>query len=661
MSGTRRRLATTFTIGATTGAAVCALVTTGVLGGAAGLVSAVGSLTRVPTASADELPGFRDCEQLRQWYVEAALPHVGPWGYGGGPVAMFAERSDAGGVVPEDQPAQTAGDVGADAGTAGAGTAAAGDAVGSSGTGTTVQEVGVDESDVAKTDGALVVRVVGDDVVVTDVSGSRPRELSRTSLPGPRLDRPELLLRDDRVVVVGDELGPSFWGGSVEGSGRVLPSGPADSVTHLVTLDLRDPAAPRVTSHRAVDGGAVSTREYADGTVRIVVTTGLPPMDFVEPNRDRSPAAALRRNRNIVRSATIDEWLPGVRRSAAGRAPLVDCRQVRHPRRPSGFGTISVLAFPFDDPERLDTTAVAAAGDLVYSSASRLYVATTTGDVPPAWPTDTPDASVPAPSPLRTEVHAFAVDGPRTAYVASGSFDGTVKDRWSFSEYEGHLRVAASLPPTRRGIDNGVLVLDEHGDRLDEVGRVDGLGRGEDIQSVRWLGHLAIVVTFRRTDPLYSVDLSDPDTPRVVDALKIPGFSSYLHPLGDDRLLGVGHDISARTGSDLGAQAATFDLRDPGHVRRLGTYGFGPQTDTGVAMDPRTFTYLPDRRVLLVTVQDWSTGSSRVVALRVRGDGSLTLQRSWAGDADTSAARALPLGGGRVALVGDTVRVVVVP
>ncbi|QWZ08262.1 beta-propeller domain-containing protein [Nocardioides panacis] len=619
--GARRGLGG-FAAGVTVGAAACALLTTGLLGRGADLVG--------PAAVAGELPAFDDCAQLRQWYVDRAVPLVGPYGFGGGPVVpMFAERSGSSASLD-----------------------AAG-AVGSSGTGTNTQEADVDESDVAKTDGSLVVRLADRSLVVTDVSGAAPVELSRTRLPGPALVRPELLLHDDHVVVVGDEPGPGVgWPEGAAIDRTFLPGRPGDTRAHVISFDLADPAAPTVTDQQVVDGGALSTREYADGTVRVVVTTDFPPLDFVQPNRDRTPAEATRRNREIVRATGIDDWLPGVRSDGGAEHPLLACSEVRHPLQASGFGTISVLTFPFDEPGRTTATAVTAAGDLVYSSATRLYVATTSGG--PVLTT----GDAPLPRVATTEVHAFALDGGGTTYTGSGSFHGTVEDRWSFSEHDGRLRVAAEFPRDQGPADNGVLVLTERDGRLVETGRVDGLGRGESIRSVRWFGDLAIVVTFRETDPLYTVDLADPDRPRVVGELRIPGFSSYLHPVGGDLLVGVGHDGSA-DGADLGAQAATFDLRDLSAVRRRDTLGFGPSTDVSAGVDPRAFSYLPDVRVLVTPVQDWARGGARFVALRVGADGSLTETGSWVsrgyGGED---ARTLPLGGGRVALVGDVVRVV---
>jgi uncharacterized secreted protein with C-terminal beta-propeller domain len=165
-----------------------------------------------------------------------------------------------------------------------------------------------------------------------------------------------------------------------------------------------------------------------------------------------------------------------------------------------------------------------------------------------------------------------------------------------------------------------------------------------------------VLVTFRQTDPLYTVDLSSPRDPRVLGALKIRGFSSYLHPVGGNLLLGLGQDATGR-GAALGGQAATFDLTDLRSVERRDTFGFGPASE--VAREPRAFTYLPDRRIALTVAQSWNTGRGELVALHVGSDGSLTTSRSWAlhrWAADR--VRTLPLGDGRVAVVDRGVRLV---
>ena len=603
-------------------------------------VLAAPPLTGPATASA--LPAFAGCEQLRQWYVDSALPMVGPWGLGSpGYYPALEDQMLMSPAAPEQSAAQSR--------------AESGDALGNGSTGTNVQEVGVDEPDVAKTDGDIVVRTVtGGDVVVTDVRG-QPRDLSRVSLPG-LLDSAELLLVEDKVVVIADE---GSYGG-VPAPTQFDIAGPmpddADSSTSVFVIDITDPSSPRIESRQRFGGGLVSARSY-DQTVRLVITTGAPTLDFVQPNRDRTPAQAGSQNREIVRASAIGDWLPGVRSgSGSAETPLLDCDDVRHPEKPSGLGTISVITFDADTPAQRSATAVTAGGELVYSSSDRLYVATTADD---SWGEPVPlmESGEPIlPEPSRTQLHAFALDGAETTYVASGSVPGRVRDRWSFSEYDGHLRVATALdPPLGRdpwtSTENAVVVLEERDTDLVEVGRVAKLGIDEEIQSVRWFGDLAVVVTFRQVDPLYTIDLSDPTSPRVLGELKIPGFSAYLHPVGGDHLLGLGQDATLQ-GSTTGAQAAVFDIGDLADPKRVSTAAFGPETALIATSDPRAFTYLPEQRTALTPVQSYRSGHTRLAILKLASDG--TINRTTTGRIagwDPSGLRTLPLGNGKVAVV----------
>lgn len=599
----RRRGWASFGVGA-----VATVATTALLTGIAGPPGGLGKVV-IPPAAASELETFEDCEQLRRWYVDAALPHVGPWGLGGpfwGPVPLAASARSS--TVELDA-------------------AAPQDAVGSGATGTNVQEAGVDEPDLAKTDGRLLAHVEGRRLVLTDVAGTEPRELS--TLPLPRgLGATELLLVGDRVVVLGTSGRDHHP--FVDTADRIAVPWPGAGSTRVLVVDVSEPGGPVTSSDTTYDGSLVSARQY-DDVVRLVLSTQTPALDFVQPRRGLSRAEAKRENRRIVRDSSIDAWLPRVE-SDGTSSRLVGCSDVRHPERASGYGTVSVVAVDPADPDIRHATAVTTGSDLVYSSTDRLYLATHDR--------------------RRTGVHAFALDGLDTRYVASGSVRGWVRDRWSLSEYDGHLRVATALGKDPWDPDeNGVVVLRESGDDLVEVGRVEDMGIDERIQSVRWFDDLAVVVTFREVDPLYTVDLSDPTDPRVLGELKIPGFSAYLHPLGDGLLLGLGQD-ARRDGRTLGAQAAMFDLRDLSAPRRLATAGFGRSTEFVAGWDPRALTYLPGSRTVLAVLSDWRAGGTRLVVLGVGPDGTLTERsREVVAGWDSGRVRTLPLPDGRVALV----------
>ena len=250
-----------------------------------------------------------------------------------------------------------------------------------------------------------------------------------------------------------------------------------------------------------------------------------------------------------------------------------------------------------------------------------------------------------------TPLFAFALDGTDATYVASGEVEGTIADRWSMDAVGGSLRVAVG-PSSETGNFNSVLTLREEGSDLVEDGRVDQLGVGEQIKSVRWFDDLAIVVTFRQTDPLYAIDLSDPAAPRLVGELKIPGFSEYLHPLGEQRLIGMGQDATL-DGVTRGAQAALFDvtdLADPAPARRRplrrGARRPAPATD------PRQFTWLPEQRtVLTVVCQGW-TGTTGWVSVLSLADGSMSNRMvEVEHGTDVADVRLVPLASGKVALV----------
>lgn len=301
------------------------------------------------------------------------------------------------------------------------------------------------------------------------------------------------------------------------------------------------------------------------------------------------------------------------------------CEDVRHAPNPRGASTLLVTTFDLDRGlEPRHTTGVTTDGDLVYAAEDRLYVATS------RWGTSAPPADV-RPSDtsttgmeqeVSTELHGFDTSSPdRTTYTGSGSVPGYVMGRWALSSYEGHLRVATTSAPPWGGdtpSESSVVVLSERENGLVQVGRLNGLGVGERIYAVRYFGDLATVVTFRQTDPLYVVDLADPTAPKLLGELKIPGFSTYLHPVGDDLLLGVGMDADSG-GRTTGMQVSLFDVSDrskPVQVDRLPLgQGWTPAAD-----DSRAFGYDVERRTALLPYSTWD-GQQQSSALGIRVEG----------------------------------------
>jgi len=244
-------------------------------------------------------------------------------------------------------------------------------------------------------------------------------------------------------------------------------------------------------------------------------------------------------------------------------------------------------------------------------------------------------------------VHAFdTTSDTETDYLGSGSVPGYVLGRWALSRYDGALRVATTRQPpwgttgpdgsagTIAETSSMVVKLAERDGALVETGRVSGLGKGEQIRAVRYFGDIAAVVTFRQTDPLYLLDLSA--DPRVVGELKVPGFSTYLHPLGNGLLLGLGQDATA-TGQVTGMQVSVFDVSDLSHPVLHDRLRLGPGWSAAMD-DSRAFGYDPGTRLATLPFTSYDPTKAQqerasALGVSVAEDGTLSL----AGRLDTPA------------------------
>jgi len=260
-----------------------------------------------------------------------------------------------------------------------------------------------------------------------------------------------------------------------------------------------------------------------------------------------------------------------------------------------GFGTSDWLSYSVvgsidlnesGAPSVHDTKTLAGYSGSIYCSADNLYTAAGRWDV----------GNV-------TDITRISVSGGDIVPMASGVINGSVKDQFSMSEYDGYFRVAATYTETEevfhrydedindgfftsifkgivsdeedgyysydvKGTDTRVYVLDMD---LNLVGSVEGLGEGEQLKSASFSGNMAYVVTFRQTDPLYAVDLSEPTAPVVLDEFKINGFSTYMQSWGEGLLFGFGQDAND-SGRITGVRMTMFDNSDPNDLKAADVY-----------------------------------------------------------------------------------------
>ncbi len=325
-------------------------------------------------------------------------------------------------------------------------------------------------------------------------------------------------------------------------------------------------------------------------------------------------AAATARNREIIEASSLSDWVPSTHAAADGSgtaAPLLGCDDISAPPEFAGLGFSSVvtvdLAGSLTAPHAVG---VLAGSDLVYASPTTLYLTST------RWQTWRPTGE--GADRTRTDLHAFDISDPVGAtFLGSGSVVGSLLNQFSLSEHEGVLRVASTVDPSwfedpaaAPPGESRVTNLRLSGGTLNQVGLLTGIGVDERIFGVRFLGDEGYVVTFRQIDPLHVLDLSDPAAPKVAGELEMPGYSAYLHPIGDGLLIGVGADADA-DGRRTGTQVSLFDVSDPtAPVRRAHVTLPGAWTD--VEYDHLAFLWWPaaSRLVLPIAQVDGATGGN---------------------------------------------------
>ena len=462
---------------------------------------------------------------------------------------------------------------------------------------TNVQEAGVDEPDWVKAAGTTLYVARDGKLRALDASGDRARELGAIDVPGYTQ---ELLVRGDRALVIATLGYGSIVMAQVPG---VAPSHWLGR-TQLLEVDVSDPAHMRVLRTLDVEGSYLSARLTGE-TARVIVRTEPRGLELPQTEPTATPGELRREWRRSVRRTRTRAWLPSAvfrdrRRGSARRRAIVRCRQVRRTQAFSGLGTLTVLTFDMSGSRpvlpAVDADALMTDGDTVYASEDRLYVASQRWLEPDASRGEILDESA-------TGLHAFSTrKAGETGYVGSGEVPGYLLNQWSLSEHEGTLRAATtSMPPwdSDAEAESSVRTLQERDGRLVQIGRVGGLGRGERIYAVRYIGDTGFVVTFRQVDPLYTLDLSDPAAPRVAGELKVPGYSAYLHPVGDGLLLGVGQDATAE-GRSTGVQLSLFDVSDLAKPVRLDQHAVGASSYSAVETDHHAFLWWAPERLAVI-------------------------------------------------------------
>jgi len=525
--------------------------------------------------------------------------------------------------------------------------------------GTTIQEVGVDEADVVKTDGTYLYMIdsLNDGSVLRIVEVSPPEQpiavVSETPLKGYGRD---LYLHGDKVVAITTSGGfyYALGGGGVmmmkDAQAATADAAPADASTSadaptaveistdtpisisppfvdgdfvyerpntiVSVVDVTSRSSPAVLSETKFDGTQSATR-MIDGVLHMVLA------NYQEYYFDVMPM--LGRPQLDVAGVDVNTLLPTYTRADADSTesggPVVTWKDLYHPVDGDGFGVVTLVSLDVDNNAQFTAVGVVAEPGLIYSSLQALYLTDTNYD----WQGN---------NRTTTDVYKFAYANRGATPVATGTVQGRILNQYSMSEYADNLRVATTIDPTwffnqfGGGIvsesSNQVYVLGHQDSTLTVVGSIENIAVGETLQSARFLGDRGYLVTFLQTDPLFTVDLSEPTNPRLVGKLEVPGYSTFLTPMDANHILTVGQYVPPPGQSgNWGVQLSIFDVTDFANPVQSANVVIG--TDTGAyseaLWDPKAFTYFAERGMVALPMSIYPDYGDVIF---IEGDGGTT-------------------------------------
>lgn len=442
---------------------------------------------------------------------------------------------------------------------------------------TNVQDENVDEADIVKTDGEYIYYVTGNKVFIVDskelkiVSNIEIREDKKTFNPA------ELFINNNKLIVLGNyyeyeevvrrDEGTTSDIGSEESSSEATNIAPyrdyagitSINIAKAIVYDISNKNEPKMVREVGLDGNYINSRMIGDNIYFI-----------------------SRKASYYYDEMKEEEMLPRVQDSISKeKTRMIACTDIAYFKGTDDQSYMLVGGFNINNNEEMSVETFFGASQNVYASENNLYLAQTVYD-------DDWNAN--------TTIYRFALINSQIVLQAKGEVQGYLNNQFSMDEYEGNLRLATTYT-TREGNEevvgdadgmpvvssseikysNGLYVLDKD---LKEIGRIDDLAKDEQIYSVRFIGKMGYIVTFEQIDPLFVIDLSNPQKPQIKGELKIPGYSSYLHPYDENHIIGIGYNTKSNGHGGIttdNMKMSMFDVSDVENPKEMFSIDIGTQ------------------------------------------------------------------------------------
>ena len=469
---------------------------------------------------------------------------------------------------------------------------------------TNIQVEGVDEADIVKTDGSYAYVISGNKAFIVDAYPSETMNIVSTISLSEGESPIELFITENKLLLF-TRFGYGYYSypsDKCASGSKCIPEFGNTGIVSAKTYNITDRANPVLVNNVEIEGSYVSSRLIGNNAYFVV--NAYPRYEpywdgnyYVYDTND--PIIPLQRVDGVVSKiaeATDVGYIPGVPAQS--------------------FVTVAAINL---QTLQLNKEVVAASGQSVYASENYLYLAEQIYNRPVPMPLFASAFSSNWNNTEKTSIAKFRLNNGSVNFVAEGAVPGRILNQFSMDEYNGYFRIATTVENNSGGgfvekaieqrSSNNIYVL---GEDMNIVGALEDLAPNEKIYSARFMGAKAYLVTFKYVDPLFVIDLSNPQNPVVLGKLKIPGYSDYLHPIDETHLLGIGRDVNELEDAEKihstgavyytaikGIKIAIFDVSDVANPKEtFKTVIGGRGTDSEALSEHRAILFDKEKELL---------------------------------------------------------------
>ncbi len=447
---------------------------------------------------------------------------------------------------------------------------------------TNVQVQGVDEADVVKTDGQYIYQVNKNRIIIAKAYPAENMEIINTVKFSDNNFTPVEIYTDDKyLVVIGSDYGDMVR--APEDSDLKVNRAPAyygRNTVKAIVYDIKVKTDIKKVREFEIEGNYVSSRKIGSSLYMIA---------------NRYAAYTVNENDSQITpcyrdTAEKDDYIK------------IDYKDIRYFPQMVGSNYMVIGGIDLSNMEKeANISTYLGAGQTIYASQQNLYVTANNYNYSYGIRAETRSSNTEALN--STTVYKFSLNNSQVTYINKGEVPGSILNQFSMDEHNNYFRIATTTGEVwQNNSKNNIYVLDE---LLNTVGKIEDIAPGERIYSTRFMGDRGYMVTFKKVDPLFVIDLKDPRSPKILGALKIPGYSDYLHPYDENHIIGFGKDTEEVGNGAFyqGMKIAVFDVTDVTNPIEMFKENIGDRgTDSELLRNHKALLFSKDKNLLAFPV-----------------------------------------------------------